>query len=87
MGVKAEAADCEYAMTQQHVVRHGDGWAVRRGGSERVTEGFDTQAEAIARAREISINQGAELIIHGRDNLIREHRSYGNDPCPPRDTD
>jgi uncharacterized protein YdaT len=74
-------------MTQQHVVRHGDGWAVRRGGSARVTQTFDTQAAATARAREIAIGQGAELMIHGRDNLIREHRSYGNDPCPPVDND
>ena len=74
-------------MTQQHVVRQGDAWAVRRGGSERVTQTFDTQAQAIARAREIAINQSAELVIHGRDNRIREHRSYGNDPCPPRDND
>ena len=74
-------------MVQQHVVPHGDGWAFRREGSARVTATFDTQAEAIAAAREVAINQGAELMIHGTNGAIREHRSYGNDPCPPKDVD
>lgn len=74
-------------MTQQHVVTHGDGWAFRRGGSRRVTATFETQVQAIAAARQVSINQGAELVIHGTNGAIREHRSYGNDPCPPVDRD
>lgn len=74
-------------MVQQHIVTHGDGWALRRGGSTRVTEIFDTQAEAIERGREVASNQQAELYIHGRNGQILERRSYGNDPCPPRDND
>jgi len=72
-------------MTQQHVVKHGDEWAFRRDGSERVTAIFDTKAEAVAAAREVAMNQSAELIIHRADGTIGEHRSYGNDPCPPKD--
>lgn len=68
----------------QHVVPHEDGWAVRRGGADRATEVFDTQQQAIERAREISQNQGAELFIHRRDGAIRERDSYGNDPFPPK---
>lgn len=67
----------------QHVVPHNDGWAVRRASSERVTEAFDTQYEAIERAREIAINQGTEVLIHREDGRIRERNSYGNDPYPP----
>jgi hypothetical protein len=77
----------EYSMSNkvtQHVVPHDEGWAVRRGGADRATEVFDTQQEAIERAREISQNQGAELFIHGTDGRIRERNSYGNDPFPPR---
>jgi hypothetical protein len=74
-------------MVQQHVVTHDDGWAFRRDGSSRVTATFDTQAEAIAAARAVAINQQAELFIHGRNGQIRERRSYGNDECPPRDND
>ena len=36
--------------------------------------------------RELAINQQAELIIHGVDGKIQNSNSYGNDPCPPRDT-
>lgn len=68
----------------QHVVPHSDGWAVRKSGSDRASEVFTTQKEAIERAREISASQGAELMIHGRDGRIRERDSHGHDPHPPK---
>lgn len=71
----------------QHVVPKGGKWAVRGGGSPRATEVFDTQGAAIEKARRIARNQQAELVIHGRDGRIREKRSYGRDPFPPRDGD
>lgn len=68
----------------QHVVPRDGGWAVRRSGSDKVTRMFETQREAISAAREIARNQRTELYIHGRDGLIRERESYGNDPFPPK---
>ncbi|MBN8648311.1 MAG: DUF2188 domain-containing protein [Caulobacterales bacterium] len=68
----------------QHVVPHGDNWAVRGAGNSKVTETFDTQREAIDRARDIAINQGSELFVHGENGQIRERNSYGNDPYPPK---
>lgn len=68
----------------QHVVPRGDTWAVRGAGNQRVTEKFDTQAEAIRAAREIAINQQSELFIHRPNGQIRERNSYGNDPNPPK---
>ena len=54
----------------QHVVPHGDGWAVRGAGNERVTSTHSTQAEAQAAAREIAINQRSEVVIHGPSGLL-----------------
>lgn len=71
---------------QQHVVKRGDDWAVRGAGNSRDTALADTQSEAIKIARQIAINQRGEVVIHGRDGKIRDSDSYGNDPCPPRDT-
>jgi len=68
----------------QHVVPAGGKWVVRKAGSARSTETFNTQNEAITRAREIARNQGTELYIHGRDGKIRERDSYGRDPHPPK---
>lgn len=68
----------------QHVVPNDDGWAVKKGGSDRATKIVPTQKEAIEIAKEISKNQGAELFIHGNDGKIRERNSYGNDPFPPK---
>jgi uncharacterized protein YdaT len=72
-------------MADQHVVPHDGEWAVRKEGSRRVTETFDTQREAIERAREIAINQRSEVVIHRPDGRIRDSDSYGNDSNPPRD--
>ena len=68
----------------QHVVPHGNGWAVRGAGNSRATSVCDTQVEAIARGRTIAQNQQSELLIHGRNGQIRARDSYGNDPFPPR---
>lgn len=70
----------------QHVTKMGDKWRVIGEGNSRATKVFDTQKEAISYGRKIAINQQAELIIHGVDGKIRDKDSYGNDPCPPKDT-
>jgi Uncharacterized protein conserved in bacteria (DUF2188) len=68
----------------QHVVPHGDGWAVRAEGNEWATSVHPTQLEATDAARQIATNQRSEVLIHGRNGQIRERNSYGNDPCPPK---
>jgi hypothetical protein len=68
----------------KHVVSHPEGWAVRAEGSSRVSRVFETQREAIAYGREVAINQGGELFVHGQNGQIRERNSYGNDPHPPK---
>lgn len=68
----------------QHVVTHGDDWAVRGEGNSRVTSVHSTQQEAIEHAREIARNQQSELLIHGTNGQIRERNSYGDDPFPPK---
>lgn len=68
----------------QHVVPHGEEWAVKGAGNSKATSVYKTQAEAITRAREIAQNQKSELLVHGENGRIREKSSYGNDPCPPK---
>lgn len=72
------------AKTNQHVVPRNGGWAVRGAGNTRDTSHHSTQAQAIQVARQISQNQGTELLIHGRDGRIRARDSHGHDSCPPR---
>lgn len=61
----------------QHVIPSGGRWRVRRTGAARASGVYDTQAEAINRARELAKSQGGELFIHGKDGQIRERRSFG----------
>jgi hypothetical protein len=68
----------------QHIVPHGDDWAVKGAGNSKATSVHPTQVEAINRGREIAQNQKSELLIHGQNGRIREKNSYGNDPYPPK---
>lgn len=67
-----------------HTVPHGDGWANRRAGSDRVAKVFATKQEAQAAGRQTAMNDSAEHVIHNRDGQISQRNSYGNDPYPPR---
>jgi len=71
-------------MTNQHIVKHPDGWAVKGAGNDKATKVYDTQAKAIDRGREIARNQNSELLIHGRNGQIRARDSHGRDPYPPK---
>ncbi|WP_179607697.1 DUF2188 domain-containing protein [Pseudomonas sp. N2-5-1-1] len=68
----------------QHVVPHGNDWAVKGAGNSKATKVVSTQAEAIKLAREIAINQESEMFIHGQNGQIRERNTYGEDPFPPK---
>jgi len=70
-----------------HVTRRKseDKWAVIGEGDERASSLHETQGEAIEAGRSITENNRSELVIHDRENRIRDKDSFGNDPCPPRD--
>lgn len=72
----------------RHVVPSGDGWDVKAPNATRASSHHDTQAEAIARAREIVHNAGGgEVITHRPNGQIRDSDTVppGHDPFPPRD--
>lgn len=71
-------------MPNQHVVPRGSEWSVKGEGNSRVTVVTNTKQEAIDRAREISKNQGTELVIHNRNGQISQKDSHGHDPYPPK---
>lgn len=69
----------------QHVTPHPNGgWQVKGEGNTRATARTATQKEAIGIAREISRNQGSELVIHRPNGQIRDKDSHGRDTFPPR---
>ena len=70
------------------VTHRPDGnWNVRREGNEHATRITSTQNEANQIAREIAKRDGVDRITQGRNGRIVSHDSYGNDPCPPKDTE
>ena len=73
------------AKKDQHVVPTDDGWGVKGAGNQKFTKVTSTKKEAIEVAKGIAKNQKSELVIHGKDGVIQNKNSYGNDPFPPRD--
>lgn len=71
----------------QWVSPRENGWAVHGEGNVGDTKICNTQKEAWDVAREIAKNQRSEVIVQGRDGRIRSKDSFGNDPCPPKDTE
>lgn len=61
-------------------------WRVHKPGAGRSIKKTNTQQEAFEVARKVARNQGAEVIIQGRDGKIREKNSYSPPPdkFPPR---
>jgi hypothetical protein len=69
-----------------HVVPDSDGgWYVKKGGGEKAIKHFEKKEEAVDYARDISINQKSELVIHKKIGTIHRSDSHGGDPCPPKD--
>lgn len=64
----------------RHVVPHKDGWANKKGGSDRASSVHDSKRDAEQVAREQSRREGSELVIHGKDGAIQRKDSHGHDP-------
>lgn len=70
-----------------HVTHRSDGdWAVKGEGDRRASSLHSTQRDALEAGRTLAVRNRSELVVHGRDNLIRDKDSFGRDPNPPRDT-
>lgn len=64
-----------------------DKYIVHRENSSRASAVTSTQAESNEIAKRIAQNEKVDRITQGRDGRIVSHDSYGNDPCPPKDTE
>ena len=58
----------------QHVVKHDNGWAVKRSGAAKASVVYEKQSIAINKATKIARNYSSNIVIHGRDGRIRDVR-------------
>jgi hypothetical protein len=74
---------------QRFVVRHPDGWAVKKPNAKRASSVHSTQADAEIEAKRVVGNLGGgEVRIQGRDGRWRDSDTVrpGPDPSPPPDS-
>lgn len=75
----------KHARIRYDVSPRGEQWTVTRHGASRATAVLDTQKDAVAKATAFAKGQReSQVVVHGTDGRIREERTYGNDPFPPR---
>ena len=57
------------------------GWKIEEAGAKHSSSEahFNTKKEAVSKAREISREEGSELVIHGRTGKIETKDSHGHD--------
>ena len=67
-----------------HTVPHGDDWANRVEGGERVSNTAPTKKEAQAIGRDMARERGVEQLIHNRDGKIGERNTYPRSRDPRR---
>lgn len=73
------------ARSSHHVVHNAKGgWDVKRSGSQRSSGYYATKEQAVNAGRQISRNQGTELVVHGMNGRIQAADSHGGDPHPPK---
>ena len=61
-------------------------WNVKREGIDTPVSSHQSKETAVDKGRGIAKREGGELIIKGKNQLIQDKDSYGNDPNPPKDT-
>jgi hypothetical protein len=69
-----------------HVTKRPDGqWQGKKEGAERASVVSSTQREAIHGSIDLAKKNGqAQVLVHGTDGKIRDERTYGSDPYPPK---
>ncbi|AXA34157.1 DUF2188 domain-containing protein [Francisella adeliensis] len=63
---------------------HPEGWQTKRAGATRASAVTTTQGDAFEIGRKLAKKSHGELSIQNRQGNIRDKRSYGNDPFPPK---
>ena|ERR1700722_3929011 len=59
-------------MATIHVTKQGSYWVVKKPNASRVSGKYDTQREAYLEAREIALNQGLSITVHGPNGRIQK---------------
>jgi uncharacterized protein YdaT len=57
---------------------------VKLDGASRAANVCSTQADAVARAKELARPRELQVVVHGADGRVRAEFTYGSDPYPPK---
>jgi len=68
------------AKNSRHVVpAPTGGWSVRKTGATRASKNFDRQSDAVSYAKNLAKREKADVYVHGKSGMVRDHTSYEQD--------
>jgi hypothetical protein len=67
-----------------HTAPHGDGWANKVEGGDRVSNTAPTKSEAQSAGRDMARDRGVEHLVHRQDGTISERNTYPRSRDPRR---
>ncbi len=68
-----------------HVTHKNGEWKGTKVGSDRASTTGSTKDEVVRRTIQIAKRNGdSSVIIHKKNGVIQEERTYGSDPFPPK---
>ncbi|GAB3790945.1 DUF2188 domain-containing protein [Virgibacillus kimchii] len=56
----------------QHVVAHGDGWAVQSSNAKKPSKVYKNKQDAVDRAKEVAKNKGTSLKVFKKDGTLQK---------------
>jgi len=74
--VKAYNNALKKASKINHVVKHQNGWAVKKNGALKVSAVFDRQRTAVTNATRMAKNDRSSVVIHAKDGRIKNIRRF-----------
>ena len=74
--IESSDTDIKDHGTDQYVIPHTNGWALKTENSPKPYKVYATKKEAIERGTEMAKKHAANLVIQGEDGKIEEKRSY-----------
>jgi hypothetical protein len=73
--------------TTYHVTKTDEGWQGKKPGADRASVTGPTKKQVVEKTIEIAKKQPeSSVVIHRKDNIIQEERTYprSSDPNPPK---
>ena len=59
-----------------HVIKHQNGWAVKKNGASKASAVFDNQGAAVVNATKMAKNDKSSVVIHAKNGRVQDVKRF-----------